>query len=348
MRREESGTLFRPAPLLGNPHVQTIAGRILNGVSAPLGSQRVKVDLEDDNYLLLHDDRPPQWQAGDPTALLMHGLGGCSRSAYLLRIGALLNTRGWRVFRIDMRNTGDALGSSRVPYHSGRSGDVLASLGKIEELCPGSPIVAAGFSLSGNMLLRMLGAHAGELPETLKRAIAVCPPIDLNASIELLSLPRNRLYDLYYLRMMLKQVRESRALRRGRPGGYFKSIPRSVYEYDEAYTGHVSGFRDARDYYTQASAAPWLDRIEIPTQILYAKDDPFVSARSIESAPRNGAVRLLATDGGGHMGFLGRAEGAPNWRWMDWQVVNWLSHDFNGDRNCGALVWLKGSCIAVK
>lgn len=172
---------FRPSPAFPGGHMQTLAGYFFRGGVYPYRACRRLVDLDDGDQIVLHDDCPDSWQTGDGAALLIHGLAGCHTSAYMERIAAKLNKRGVRTFRMDMRGCGAGFLISRGPTHSGRTGDVVAALALIAELCPGSPVAGIGFSLGANLLLNLAAERIGIRPSNLDRAMAVCPPIDLAA-----------------------------------------------------------------------------------------------------------------------------------------------------------------------
>src|SRR6516225_8797426 len=130
---------FRPYPLFPTGHLQTLAGIYLPQRTREETARQHRVPLPDGDQIILHDDCPAKWEAGDRTALMIHGLTGCHSSNYMQRIAARLNDRGVRTFRLDLRGCGAGLGLARLPYHSGRSDDAASALRKISALCPGSP-----------------------------------------------------------------------------------------------------------------------------------------------------------------------------------------------------------------
>src|SRR5262249_16724822 len=143
---------------------------------------------------------------GDRTALLIHGLVGSHLSPYMQRVAGKLNAHGIRTFRMDLRGCGAGAALARYPYHSGRSDDAAASVRKIAEVCPGSSTTLIGFSLGGNITLKLVGELPDELPPNLDSAVAVSPPIDLLHCVESLRRPLNRFYDRYFVRLLLTQV----------------------------------------------------------------------------------------------------------------------------------------------
>jgi predicted alpha/beta-fold hydrolase len=314
---------FRPWFLLRNPHAQTVLGAFWKSSAFPYRTTRRRVRLEDGDQLVIHDTVPIGWTAGEPIAVLVHGLGGSHHSGGIVRLARLLLARDIRVVRIDLRGTGAGFRLARGCYHAGCSSDVRAALALIHRLAPDSPLWLAGLSLGGNVALKLAGETDEHPVPNLVRVAAVAPPVDLDACLALLSRRQNRLYEWHFVRELLAEAR-----RRSRlfPHPPLPSFPRrpSLRLFDDRYTAPRSGFRDATDYYARASAAPFVPNIRVPTLILAARDDPFVAFEPIEqlSCPANVTVRL--TDHGGHVGFLG-ADGAGGWCWGEQAVAAWLT-----------------------
>jgi predicted alpha/beta-fold hydrolase len=206
---------FRPHPLLRGGHAQTIAGVYFPGKLSPYAAQRHFVELEDGDRIVLHDDTPADWQPGGRVVLLVHGLGGCHSSPYMVRIAAKLLARGARVFRIDLRGWGDGAETAKLPFHAARTADIAAALWFVDRLTHASPTALVGFSLGGNMVLKLLGdagrssrrsdsatnssrneaSSAEYLPVALDRAMAIAPPIDLLFCCHNLQGRMGRVYD---------------------------------------------------------------------------------------------------------------------------------------------------------
>lgn len=316
---------FVPARGLRSANLQTVGASLFPGNTRLNGTLERHLRLDDGDLLVLHDDTPVGWERGDHVALLLHGLGGSHRSGYMVRIAQKLSKLGIRTFRLDHRGCGAGTSLARQPYHAGRIDDIAATVSLLERLCPGSPISIAGFSISGNMLLRYLGEYSDSLPFSLFRAVAVCPPVDLHhcASRLAQSLSGQR-YDWYFTRKLISQIAASPQWDDGLPIAHTRRPPRRLYDFDELYTAPASGFPSADDYYNCASAAPVVPRIRVHTTILASEDDPVVCAAPLTrlSLPPN--VRLCLTRYGGHLGFIGKRGIDPDRRWMDWRVIEWL------------------------
>jgi predicted alpha/beta-fold hydrolase len=314
--------LFRPLPLLGNPHVQTVLGNLLPGPRMHFASRLRAVPLEDGDHLAVHDTLPPRWRPDDPVTILVHGLGGSHRSGYMVRLANALAGRGTRVVRIDLRGAGAGAGWSRRLYHAGCSADLRAVVRAVNRWTPASSLRLAGFSLGGNIVLKLAGEAAGDPLPGLDRIAAVAPPIDLEASSYLIAMRRNRLYENYYVRGLLRQVARHQRV--------FTDVPRVRFPrrttlrlFDDLYTAPRGGFADALDYYRRASALPLLDRIEVRTLVLSARDDPFVPIEPFERIRRPATMEVRVASGGGHLGFLG-FDGAGGIRWAERRVFDWL------------------------
>ena len=325
---------FVPHPLFRGGHAQTLAGAFLPGPRYRYRAALVRVPLPDGDTLVLHDDRPAGWQTGDPAALLVHGLAGCHQSGYMERIAAKLNAAGVRAFRMDLRGCGAGEGLACRPYHAGRSDDALAALQTIERLCPGSPLSLIGFSLGGNIALKLLGESPDDLSPALASAVAVSPPIDLDACVRSLDRFWCRFYDRHFTRLLNRRAWSDAGVQRiGFPpsggsgpaeAGTPTSRPRGLREFDDRYTAPRSGFASADEYYARCSSAQFIPRIRIATRILTAADDPMIPIRVFDGIDLPRHVRLHVTDHGGHLGFVARRGPDADCRWMDWRVVEWV------------------------
>jgi hypothetical protein len=313
---------FRPLPLLGNPHVQTLLGTFLSGPAPRLVSHPYRVPLSDGDQLVLHDSVPPGWQPGGRIALLVHGLGGDHRSSFLVRLARRLLSQGVRVFRLDLRGCGLGIALARRPYHAGCSDDVRAAVEAIHRSSPSSPVVLLGGSLGGNIVLKLAGEAADRPVPGLERVAAVSPPIDLEGCAALIALPRNRLYEKHFVQTLLHLAQQRARLFPDLPAVRF---PRrmTLRLFDELYTAPLSGFRDALDYYRRAAALPFIPRITVPTLILTARDDPFITPDPFEQLEGLPAVRVRVLTQGGHLGFIGR-DGTGGIRWAEQRLVEWV------------------------
>src|SRR5262245_13355725 len=246
---------FRPLPLLANGHLQTIFGYLWRGRSFHHPTRQVQLGLPDGDRLVLHDSVPDEWADGRRCVLLIHGMGGNSTSGYVQRVGSRLFRRGVRVVRIDLRGTGAGFGLAEKFYHGGRSEDIRAALDEIHAWAPASPLFVVGFSLGGNLALKLAGEALDEPVANLDRVAVVAPPIDIERCSRLISQPRNRFYDHFFARQL---VRLARIRQRHYPEPPLPDFPPwlSLREFDDLFTAPRCGFADALDYYRQSSSLP--------------------------------------------------------------------------------------------
>jgi len=319
---KRAASKFRPYPLLAGGHRQTLAACYLARSSQLAGTRQHVVRLSDGDQLVLQDDRPPTWRPGDPTALLVHGLCGCHRSRYMVRIARKLTDHGVRTFRIDLRGCGAGQGLARTSTHCGRYTDLEPPILRIGEMAAGSPLTVIGFSLGAALTLSLAATHP--TPSHWTASVAVCPPVDLFAVERLLQRPIHRQYDQYFARRLWQMVVHRAKTVPGAPAVDHLPRPRKLREFDQQYTVPLGGYRDADDYYEQTSVAPRLARIAMPTRLIAAANDPIVPIEPLLDARLGPATQLLTTDCGGHLGFVGRRGIDPDRYWLDWRVIEWV------------------------
>ena len=319
------GPPFQPHRLVRGGHAQTIVGTYLRSPDRLRDTVSHRVPLPDGDVLVLHENRPATWQPEDRVTLLLPGLTGCHESGYLRRTATKLNALGVRTFRFDPRGWGAGAGLAVGWAHAGRTEDVAASLEFIEQLAPNSPVSAAGFSLSGNILLKYL-ATTPNRPRHFERAVASCPAIDLAACADRMDQPLiNRTYGRHFVRSLSAHVQRIGEW----PSEWGAKSWRTwtLREFDERLTAGKAGFPSSADYYRESSAKPHLPNIDVPTLIIAAQDDPVVPGSSFENLTISPSTILHVTEYGGHLGYIGRRGTDPDRRWLDWRIVDWLTQD---------------------
>ena len=331
---------FKPPWWLRGPHAQTIGGVLMSRRQPEHIAVVRKVDLDDGDALAVHDDTPIGWQPGGRVAILSHGLADDHRSPLLMRLTEKLTQRGVRVFRWDMRCCGAGLALARRPYHAGCSADLAAVVSRVMGwCCEGDASSTAdldlslfGVSLSGNVLLKYLGEDPDQVPAAVRRAVSVNPPIDLVVGCEAISSRTNRMYDKYFTSRLFKHLKHWWQIRPDAVRPKEAARPRTLRQFDDWFTAPAIGYHDALDYYRHASAAQFIPAIRVPTTIITARDDPFVPFEvfAADRVAYPDCVRLLATDRGGHVGFIAQAGSDPDHRWLDWRVVEIIAPGFGG------------------
>jgi uncharacterized protein len=236
--------------------------------------------------------------------VLIHGLTGCEDSLYMLRTGRMLLGAGHPVLRLNLRGAGPSRPLCRGKYHAGRTADFAASLAALPADLTMNGIVAIGYSLGGNMLLKYLG-EAGERSGLLA-AVSVSAPLDLAMTAAAMARRRNALYNRYLLTRMKAECLTAPADLTGAESAAVRRA-RSVSEFDAAYTAPRHGFASVDDYYERCSAGRFLGGIRTPTLVITALDDPWIPAPQYLAVDwrRNGSLRPLLAKSGGHIGFQG-------------------------------------------
>jgi predicted alpha/beta-fold hydrolase len=316
--------LFEPHPWLRGGHAQTIVGRYWLSAKRDIASRAHLVDLDDGDRLSVLESMPAGWSAGDPVAILVHGLAGCARSPYIVRFAYRLVAMGIGVVRMNLRGAGSGFGLARGIYHAGRSDDLRQVVTWFAGRAKGSPIALAGFSLGANLVLKLAAEAADHPLAGVDCVLAANPPIDLAACARAMSRPENRVYDRNFTRWLRCQAGRLHRLypELGDPG--LKRIS-SVYEFDDCYTAARNGFRSADDYYARSSSLFTVSRIELPGLVVHAADDPFIPVEPFlhASFPANLNCEILPH--GGHLGYVSRYRWQGDRRWLETRLAAWLA-----------------------
>jgi uncharacterized protein len=309
-------------PLYTNGHVQTIYAwgkpRTLPRLPEPTGRF---FDVAPEARVLAHCHWQPS-RADHPTLLLLHGLEGSSTAHYMRGIADKAWAHGWNIIRLNQRNCGDTEHLSRGLYHSGLTNDPLHVLREIVDVDGIRSIVVAGYSLGGNLTLKLAGELGDSFP-ALKAVCAVSPTMDLAVCVRALERRTNIAYEWNFVRRLKARMRRKAALF---PNDFsLEPLGRiwTVRQFDEAYTAPHHGFRDAADYYHRASAMRVIDRIRVPALIVTAEDDPFVPAHPFRSSAvaNNPNVTTVITNHGGHCAFIEERNGEYDGYWAEREVV---------------------------
>ena len=238
------------------------------------------------------------------TILMVHGLEGSSQSPYVLRMASRALDAGYQVVRLNIRNCGGSEHLGTTLYHSGLTTDLRA----VVEQLPVGPLFIVGFSMGGNMALKLAGEWGTSAPTHVKAICAVSPPIDLAECALRIAERRNRIYETRFLKHLRQTLARKQKLV---PVSYtleaFESI-RTLIDFDNAYTAPAFGYRDAFDYYAYASSNRLLHNIHVPALVVHAQDDPFIPFKVFHHPAfhQNPNLQLLAPRFGGHVAFLSR------------------------------------------
>lgn len=313
---------MRPfVPFFRNPHLLTIAG---NYWRRDLDEQRFPVETkfyetEPGVQVLVHSQAP----SAEPAAqlILVHGLEGSSAAGYARSLSQAALEAGCATHRFNMRSCGGTEHlSGRTLYHSGQTSDLLAV---IRQLPGTAPIFLAGFSLGGNVVLKLAGELGASAQQSIAGVMAISTPIDLAACVRQLDKPSNVMYARRFVSRLKERVRAKERLTPGLFDLSGLEEVRNVYEFDDRFTAQAFGFGSADNYYATQSSNQFLDRIRVPTFLVQAKDDPMIPFAVYDhpAFSTNPHLRLLAVEHGGHLGFISKIK--PRF-WLDQVLVHWL------------------------
>lgn len=312
---------FRHRYGLRGGHLQTIASFLLTRkIDLPPAEERL-IEVDPGIRVLCDCNWQPE-RSQAMTLLMVHGLEGSSDSGYMLGTAHKALAAGMNVVRMNQRNCGGTDHLAPTLYNSGLSHDVgrvAQALVESEQL---TRFALSGFSMGGNLVLKLAGEWGRNHPPQLKGVAVVCPAMDLAASADALHRTSNRLYEQHFLIKLCQRLRRKAELF---PGQFDASRARgigSLRDFDDRVTAYYCGFAGAADYYDRAAASRVVDRIAVPTFLLYAKDDPFVRIlpESRAKVLANPNITFVETEHGGHCSFLAPADGYDG-RWAERQVV---------------------------
>jgi predicted alpha/beta-fold hydrolase len=314
---------FEPHPLLRGAHIMTVAPVFWRrNFSLPPPEDRLfQVDRE--SRLLAHCHWQPGNRLDAAVIVIVHGLEGSSNSDYARGIAEIAFKRGFNAIRINQRNCGGSESLTPTLYNSGMSSDYRAVC---EELANEGlkQIFFVGYSMGGNLVLKMAAEYGDSFPQALRGICAVCPALDLAACADALERWDNRIYQRHFVTGLMNRYRRKAI---SMPERYVQNktpAVRTVRQFDDAITAPLFGYRDAHEYYEAASAKKVLAHLRVATLLITAKDDPFVPYSSIlaAGADKNPAIHLIAPVHGGHCAFISNKTGPARF-WAEQSVVDY-------------------------
>jgi hypothetical protein len=210
--------------------------------------------------------------------------------------------KGFDVLTWNYRSCSEEMNKALRFYHSGATDDLSlvvehAQAKKYREM------YLVGFSLGGNLTLKYLGEPRVR-PANLKKAFAISVPLNLHTSCEQISIPSNRIYSNRFLKSLRKKVMLKSRQYPELDVKAFDKI-KTLREFDDYFTGPIHGFKNAIDYYEKSSSLQFVPAISIPTTIINALNDPFLSPDCfpLELLKDHPFVKFLSPKYGGHVGF---------------------------------------------
>ena len=321
---------YAPPWWLRGAHAQTLAGKFLR--PAPDGGLTTeRINTPDGDFLDIA--WMPETDPAAPLVLVLHGLEGHVRKGYMVQTCLALADRGMRAVGMNFRGCSGEMNREPHFYHSGETGDIRFVFGLLRERFPTRPIMAIGFSLGGNVLLKYLGEQGAKNAATFSAAVAISVPYDLSAGADALELGgMAKVYSDYFLRSLVAKVRAKQEILANvlDLDAVWASV--TFRDFDAAATAKLYGFAGAEDYYHKSSSNRFIQSVRVPTLLIHARDDPFLPAAALplSTIEANPFLALVLTDGGGHVGFLERG---PPWNptfWVEEQSASFLAHHHRG------------------
>lgn len=320
---------FRPAMFAANRHVQTLLPTLLRVYNSVRYKQQ-EITLPDGDFLDLAWNRIPAKTETRPIIVIFHGLEGSSNSPYVKGLMQQVNKCGWHAVLMHFRNCSGRLNRAARTYHSGETSDARFLMRWLQQKYPQAPLLAVGYSMGGNMLLKLLGEAQTESP--VCAAVAVSVPLMLDHCADQMRTGFSRVYQYHLLGKMKQKV-----LAKYQQYDYRKLIGlerktvravRDFWEFDDAFTAPINGFENVQDYYTRASSRQYLAKIKIPTLIIQSIDDPFMKPAVIpQECELSDKVCLELSDKGGHVGFVGGYLWKPEF-WLEKRIMAYLASFF--------------------
>ena len=305
-------------PLFRNPHFQTIAGRYWprDGAESRYPVQEKLYRTAPDVQVLVQSQCPGSRSAGD--IVLVHGLEGSGQSGYMRSFSSVALEWGFAAHRFNMRTCGGTEHLCSTLYHAGLTADLLSVLQALRTEGRG-PVFLVGFSLGGNVVMKLAGELGAEAASLIGAVCAVSTPLDLAACARRMAQKDNRVYQNRFVRKMRARLCATGRYRRTD----FEGLS-SIEEIDDRITAPSFGFGNAANYYQTQSAIRFLDAIQVPSLLIHAKDDTMVPFETVafETARRNPRIALTLTEYGGHLGFIGRGRDRF---WLDRTIMEWIS-----------------------
>lgn len=315
-----------PSYFMRNKHIQTLYASFFRK-TAQLELKVEKFILRDGDFLHVHWHLTTNSNANTPIVVLFHGLTGSYKSPYIKGLMHKLSKNNFNSVLMHFRGCSGEMNNFPRSYHSGETADALYFTQSLQKRYPNAKLYAVGFSLGGNMLLKLLGEEKENSP--FSAAVSVSAPMQLDVCADAI----NQGFSLFYQEHLMKGLRKS--LR----GKYTKHDMKSLinfhkkdiknlktfWDFDATYTAPIHGFKSAQDYYTKCSAKQFLKDIHTQTLIIHSIDDPFMNEKILPSKEElSENITLQVTKYGGHVGFIEGSLLRPEY-WLDQRISNYLS-----------------------
>lgn len=318
---------FQAPKFTANRHIQTLLPVMLRS-HLSIHYHYQQLTLPDGDFVDLAWNKIPAKSESKPIVVIFHGLEGSINSPYAKGIMRAMDKRDWYVVLMHFRNCSERVNLAARTYHSGETGDAGYFLGWLREAYPQAPLFAVGYSMGGNMLLKLLGERKSDVP--LHAAAAVSVPLQLNVCADQMRTGFSKVYQHHLLQKMKRKL-----LGKFQQHDYQSLIGlnekdvhkiKDFWEFDSVFTAPVNGFTDAQDYYKKSSSRQYLSTIRTPTLIIHSTDDPFMTPEAIPHANElSDTVSLELSEQGGHVGFISGHWWKPRF-WLEERIPQYFSN----------------------
>ena len=320
---------FTPKRGLKNGHLMTIYawGRPRQFPRLPAPAERL-FDVAPDTQILAHC----HWQRNPmehPVLLGLHGLESSSSAHYMRGLADKFYAAGFSVLLLNQRNCGGTERLAAGLYHSGLTSDADHVIRELAATDGVRDVVVAGYSLGGNLALKLAGDYGAAPPSSLRAVCAVSPVMELETCVHALERRQNIVYQWNFVRGLKARMRRKADCFPGRYDIERLDSIRTVREFDERYTAPHFGFLNASDYYHRASAMRVIDRVRVPGLIITAEDDPFVPSPPFRdpSVTSNPCLEVIVSRYGGHCAFVTEPSNGADGYWAEEQILSFaLTH----------------------
>jgi predicted alpha/beta-fold hydrolase len=318
---------FKPPFLLKNTHFQTIYPALFSKFKN-LEIEVEKFKLSDKDFVECVWHNKPTKNSKKPIVTLFHGLAGGFNSPYIQRAMSTLGANGFSIVLMHFRGCGKEMNSLPKSYHSGETEDAKEWFKSLQKRYPSTPLFAIGYSLGGNMLLKLLGEVGNDSP--LKACISISAPMQLEISADKMNHGFSKLYQYHLMKnlkrdLLIKYKMHDMQSLIGISENDVKNL-KTFWEFDEAYTAPIHGFKSAYDYYKKSSSKQFLKNIKTNTLIIHAVDDPFMTPKILPNKSElSTSIKLEVYPNGGHVGFVAGSVFKPKY-WLEERIVNYFRY----------------------
>ncbi len=317
---------FIPSFWMRNRHFQTLYSSLFRK-NIPLKLQIQRFILKDADFIDAHWHYADSSHSSTSIVILFHGLTGSYKSPYIQGVMRELSHAGLHSVLMHFRGCSGEINKLPRSYHSGETGDALEFIHSVQTKYPQSKIYGVGYSLGGNMLLKLLGETKDKSP--FKAAVSVSAPLELETCADAI----NKGFSLIYQKNLMRSLNKS--LKQKYTQHDMKKLIninveeiknlKTFWDFDNVYTAPIHGYKSAKDYYTQCSSKQYLKNIHTKTLIIHAKDDPFMNEKVLphfNELSKN--ITLEVSAHGGHVGFIAGTMFHPNY-WLEKRISQFIT-----------------------